>query len=104
MEFRRRAAHPALRGIVRSLRERRATLGSEIVAWPLTARPHQIIDIYLGDPFRLRIDGGSLQTAPQTVVVGPQDRAESTFICRGSFMFSQSCSNPLASTGSLESI
>ena len=43
-----------------------------MLTWPLTARPHQIIDIYLGDPFRLRIDGGSLQTAPETVVVGPQ--------------------------------
>ena len=42
------------------------------MTWPLTARPHQIIDIYLGDPFRLRIDGGPLQTAPETVVVGPQ--------------------------------
>ena len=34
--------------------------------------PHQIIDIYLRDPFRLRIDGGRLHAAPETVVVGPQ--------------------------------
>ena len=69
---RRRAPHPALRSIVRSFEERRGTLGPEGLTWPLTARPHQIIDIYLGDPFRLRIDGGPLQTAPETVVVGPQ--------------------------------
>lgn len=72
MEVRRKAPHPALRSVLRSFEERRATLGSELLTWPLTARPHQIIDIYLGDPFRLRIDGGALQTAPETVVVGPQ--------------------------------
>lgn len=72
MDVRRRIPHPALRSIVRSFEERRATLGSEGLTWPLTSRPHQIIDIYLGDPFRLRIDGGPLQTAPETVVVGPQ--------------------------------
>jgi AraC-like DNA-binding protein len=72
MDVRRKRPHPALRSVLRSFEERRATLGSEVLTWPLTARPHQIIDIYLGDPFRLRIDGGRLQTAPETVVVGPQ--------------------------------
>jgi AraC-like DNA-binding protein len=72
MDVRRAMPHPALRGVVRSFGERRGTLGSAVLTWPLTARPHQIIDIYLGDPFRLRIDGGPLQTAPETVVVGPQ--------------------------------
>jgi AraC-like DNA-binding protein len=47
-------------------------LGAKVLAWPLTARPHQIIDIYLADPLRLRIEGGPLQTSPETVVVGPQ--------------------------------
>ena len=72
MDVRRRSPHPALRSLVRSFEERRSTLGAEGLTWPLTARPHQIIDICLGDPFRLRIDGGSLQMAPETVVVGPQ--------------------------------
>src|SRR5437879_7396428 len=72
MEIKRMIAHPALRGVVRSFGERRLTLGSEVLTWPLTARPHQIIDIYLGNPFRLRMDGGPLRTAPETVVVGPQ--------------------------------
>lgn len=72
MDVRRRRPHPTLCGIVRSFEERRASLGSQGLTWPLAARPHQIIDIYLGDPFRLRIDGQALQTAPETVVVGPQ--------------------------------
>ena len=72
MYIRRRTSHPALRSLVRSFEERRATLGPEGLTWPLTARPHQIIDIYLGDPFRVRTDGSSLQTAPEMVVVGPQ--------------------------------
>jgi AraC-like DNA-binding protein len=72
MDIRRMIAPPALRGVVRSFSERRVTLGSAVLTWPLTARPHQIIDIYLKDPFRLRIDGGPLHAAPETVVVGPQ--------------------------------
>jgi AraC-like DNA-binding protein len=64
--------HPALRGVVQSFGERRGSLGATVLSWPLTARPHQIIDIYLGDPFRLRIEGGPLQTAPESAVVGPQ--------------------------------
>ncbi|MDI1265681.1 MAG: helix-turn-helix domain-containing protein [bacterium] len=72
MDVKRRTPRPELRSLVRSFEERRLTLGSRVLTWPLTARPHQIIDIYLGDPFRLRVDGGPLQTAPETVVVGPQ--------------------------------
>jgi AraC-like DNA-binding protein len=72
MDVRRAMPHPALRGVVQSFGERRGSLGTTVLTWPLTARPHQIIDIYLGDPFRVRIEGGALQTAPETVVVGPQ--------------------------------
>lgn len=72
MDLRRTLPHPKLRNIVRSFEERRATLGSHVLAFPLTARPHQIIDIYLGDPLRLSLDGGRLATAPEMVVVGPQ--------------------------------
>ncbi len=72
MDVRRVLPHPALRKIVRSFGERRATLDARVVAFPLTARPHQIIDIYLGDPFRIRVDGGRVETAPETVIVGPQ--------------------------------
>lgn len=72
MDVRRALPHPALRGIVQRFAERRATLGTKVLSWPLAARPHQIIDIYLGDPFHIRVDGGSLQIAPESVVVGPQ--------------------------------
>src|SRR5512145_1165142 len=72
MEAKRRLAHHALRSVVRSFGERRATLGSAVLSWPLAARPHQIIDIFLEDPYRLCIDGGPLQASPETVVVGPQ--------------------------------
>lgn len=43
-----------------------------MLTWPLPARPHQIIDVYLAEPFRLRVNNGPLQSAPETVVVGPQ--------------------------------
>ena len=72
MEVRRTLPHPTLRGVVRSFSERRAALGATELSWPLTARPHQIIDIFLKEPFRLRIDGGPLERSPETVVVGPQ--------------------------------
>jgi hypothetical protein len=48
MEVKRAMPHPALRNIVRSFEERRAMLGAQELSFPLTARPHQIIDIYLG--------------------------------------------------------
>jgi AraC-like DNA-binding protein len=72
MDIRRALPHPALRNVVRSFEERRAMLGDKVLAFPLTARPHQIIDIYLRDPLRVRVDGGRLEVAPETVVVGPQ--------------------------------
>lgn len=72
MQIRRVKSHPALRGVVSSFGERRSRLGSAVVTFPVTARPQQIIDIYLGDPFRFRFDGGPLQSAPEMVVVGPQ--------------------------------
>jgi AraC-like DNA-binding protein len=72
MDVRRAMPHPALRSVVRSFGERCGSLGSTVLSWPLTARPHQIIDIYLADPLRIRVEGGPLQVSPETVVVGPQ--------------------------------
>jgi AraC-like DNA-binding protein len=72
MEFRRTLPHPALRGVVRSFGERRRTLGATKLSWPLTARPHQIIDIYLKEPLRFQIEGRNLQKSPEEVVLGPQ--------------------------------
>lgn len=64
MDLRRAVPHPKLRNIVRSFEERRATLGSHVLAFPLTARPHQILDIYLG---------GSIAPSPRWRT--PRDRA-----------------------------
>ena len=72
MDVRHVLPHPALRGLVRSFRERRGSLGATVMTWPLVARPQQIISIYLGETFRLRIEEGRLQTSPETVIVGPQ--------------------------------
>jgi AraC-like DNA-binding protein len=72
MDVRRALPHPALRGVVRSFGERRGSLGSAVMSWPLPARPHQIIDIYLAEPLRLRLDDGPMETAPEMAVVGPQ--------------------------------
>jgi hypothetical protein len=72
MDVQQAMPHPALRSVIRAFRERRGSLGAAVMTWPLTARPHQIISIYLTDPFRVRIAGGRLQTSPETVVVGPQ--------------------------------
>jgi AraC-like DNA-binding protein len=73
MDVRRVLPHPALRNVIRSFGERRASLRSHVLAFPIAARPQQIIDIYLGDPFRIRVDGGDLQAAPDIAVVGPHD-------------------------------
>jgi AraC-like DNA-binding protein len=72
MEFRRALPHPALRGIVRAFGERCGTLGATELSWPLTARPHQIIDIYLKEPLHFQIEGRSRQSSPEEVVLGPQ--------------------------------
>jgi AraC-like DNA-binding protein len=71
VEIRRTLPHPAFRTVVRSFGERWGTLGSTGLSWPIPVRPHQIIDIFLKEPFRLRIDGGPLQKSPEAVVVGP---------------------------------
>ena len=72
MEFRRTLPHPPLRGIVRSFGERRGTLGATELSWPLAARPHQIIDIYLKEPLHFQIEGRNRQRSPEEVVLGPQ--------------------------------
>ncbi len=72
MEIRRAIPHPKLRKIVRLFEERRVDLGSMTINWPVSARPHQIMDIYLEEPFQVRIGGGPMRPVPETVVVGPQ--------------------------------
>jgi hypothetical protein len=72
MDIKRALPRPQLRGVVRSFEERRAELGSAVLTWPVAARPHQILNIHLAEPYRVRIDGGPANTTPEMSVVGPQ--------------------------------
>jgi AraC-like DNA-binding protein len=72
MDIKRALPNPELRSVVRSFEERRADLGSGVLAWPVAARPHQILDIHLAEPYQVCIDGGSAKTSPETALVGPQ--------------------------------
>jgi AraC-like DNA-binding protein len=72
MDIKRALPRPQLRGVVRSFQERRAELGSAVLTWPVAARPHQILNVHLAEPYRVRIDGGPANTTPEMSVVGPQ--------------------------------
>jgi AraC-like DNA-binding protein len=72
MEIRRAVPHPGFRKIVRLFEERRVDLGSATLSWPVPARPHQIVDIHLDEPFLVRVDGSPTRHVPETVLVGPQ--------------------------------
>ena len=64
MDIKRALPRPQLRGVVRSFEERRAELGIAVLTWPVAARPHQILNIHLAEPYRVRIDGGPANTTP----------------------------------------
>ena len=72
MDIKRASPRPELRSVVRSFEERRADLGSGMLSWPVAARPHQILNIHLAEPYRVRLDNGTLNTSPEISVVGPQ--------------------------------
>jgi AraC-like DNA-binding protein len=72
MDIKRALPRPELQSVVRSFEERRADLGSAVLTWPVAARPHQILDIHLAEPYQVRLDGGPPRASPETVVVGPQ--------------------------------
>src|ERR1700681_910744 len=72
MDIKRALPSPGLRSVVRSFEERRADLESAVLTWPVAARPHQILNVYLAEPYQVRIDGGPAKTSPEMSVVGPQ--------------------------------
>jgi hypothetical protein len=72
MEIMSALPHPELRSVVRRFSERRMELGSTVLSWPVPARPHQILDIHLADPYGVRNDGGALKSVPEAFVAGPQ--------------------------------
>lgn len=72
MDIKRAIPRSEIRGIVRSFEERRIDLGSAELSWPVAARPHQILNIHLAEPYRVRVDGGRQHATPDMSVVGPQ--------------------------------
>lgn len=72
MDIKRALPRPQIRGVVRSFQERRLELGGAVLSWPVAARPHQILNIHLAEPYRVRINGGRENTTPDVSVVGPQ--------------------------------
>ena len=72
MDIKRALPRSQLRSVVRSFQERRAELGSAVLTWPVAARPHQILNIHLAEPYRVRIGGGPANATPELSVVGPQ--------------------------------
>ncbi|TYL96618.1 hypothetical protein FXB40_11265 [Bradyrhizobium rifense] len=71
MDVERALPRPLYRSVVRSFEERRIELGSAVLSWPVAAPPHQILNIHLGEPYRVRVDGRANST-PDISVVGPQ--------------------------------
>jgi len=47
-------------------------LGNARLAWPVPARPHQVLIFHLAEPYRVGIDGGEAATMADTGLVGPQ--------------------------------
>src|SRR3954471_3115282 len=74
MTVRRVSPRPELRDIVRSFGEQRLDFGKATATWTVPGRPHQILDIYLAEPWKAQIDDGPLNRSPEVVVVGPQSR------------------------------
>jgi AraC-like DNA-binding protein len=72
MDIKRALPRPELRNVVRSFEERRADLGSAVLSWPVAARPHQILNVHLAEPYQVRLDDGPAKAAPEISVVGPQ--------------------------------
>jgi len=63
---------PALRDCVRRFQERKAHIVGGVVAYPIAARPEQILEFYLQDPYRVRFgDSVTPEILPRSVVVGP---------------------------------
>jgi hypothetical protein len=71
LDVRQARAHPRLRGVVLGYRQRLGDIGSSDRPKLLLARPTQFLELYLGDPYRVRPVGARFNAAPQSVVVAP---------------------------------
>jgi AraC-like DNA-binding protein len=71
MDVKRALPHPELRSVLRSFVEIYVDLGSARRTWPVAARPHQMLQFHLAEPYRVRHDGGPASVLPKTYVTGP---------------------------------
>ncbi len=60
--------------VVRGYSERRGEQTGPGVIFPLPGRPAQFLEVYLEQPYRVSVDGGSFAPAPDAVLVGPSSR------------------------------
>ena len=71
MDVKRALPRPELRSVVRSFVEIREDWGSTGRTWPVAARPHQMLQFHLAEPYRVSHDNGPATVLPQTYVSGP---------------------------------
>jgi AraC-like DNA-binding protein len=71
MDVKRALPHPELRTVVRSFLEICEDWGSTERTWPVAARPHQMLQFHLAEPYRVRHDNGPASLMSQTYVSGP---------------------------------
>jgi AraC-like DNA-binding protein len=71
MDVKRALPHPELRSVVRAFLEIRVDWGPSPRSWPVAARPHQMLQFHLAEPYRVRHDNGPLSVSPRTYVSGP---------------------------------
>src|SRR5277367_2512524 len=78
MDVKRALPRPELRSVLRSFGEICVDLGSAARTWPVAARPHQMLQFHLAEPYRSRHDHGPLTLMPKTYISGPMtyQRAE----------------------------
>lgn len=72
MELQRAPPHPKLQSVLRAFEERRVDLGGAELAWPVPARPHQVLIFHLAEPYRVAVDGGEAAKMADAGLVGPQ--------------------------------
>ena len=71
MDVKRALPRLELRSVLRSFVEVCEDLGSTERTWPVAARPHQMLQFHLAEPYRVRHDNGPASLMPQTYVTGP---------------------------------
>ena len=71
MDVSRALPHPQLRSILRSFGEICVDLGSAERTWPVAARPHQMLQFHLAEPYRVSCDDGPASVSPRSYVSGP---------------------------------